>query len=154
MSPPRLVSIVQSFLKVSSSSSRVRIRPLRSLRIICFRNFSQHTHAPPLKPLLAPSPACFNHSIIFESLLLQISRANPPCSGPLIFEITLTATIHPKKGAAGTPMTALQSRRRRHTIASAKNPQSGIAAGTHHDGSGCSARTSRRGAVGTRGRRD
>ena len=47
--PPRLVSIVQSFLKASSSISRVRIRPLRLLRIICFRNFSQHAHAPPLK---------------------------------------------------------------------------------------------------------
>ena len=50
--------------------SRVRIRPLRSLRIICFRNFSQHAHAPPLKTPLAPSPACINYSIIFESLLL------------------------------------------------------------------------------------
>ena len=45
--PPRLVSIVQSSLKASFSISRARIRPLRSLRIICFRNFSQHAHAPP-----------------------------------------------------------------------------------------------------------
>ena len=40
------------------------------------------THAPRLKTPLAPSPACFrltfNHLIIFESLLLELSRANPP----------------------------------------------------------------------------
>ena len=91
---PQLVSIVQSFLKASSSNSRVQIRPLRSLSFICFRNFSQHAHASHLKPPLAPSPACFNHLITFESLLLQLSRANLPCSGPLIFEIPLIATIH------------------------------------------------------------
>ena len=66
------------FLKASSSSSRVRIWPLWSLRTICLRNFSRYTHAPPLKAPLMPSPACFNHLIIFESLLLGLSRANPP----------------------------------------------------------------------------
>ena len=38
--PPMLVSIVQSFLKASSSSSCVRILPLQLLRTICFQNFS------------------------------------------------------------------------------------------------------------------
>ena len=82
--PPRLV---QLFLKASSLSSRVRIRPLRSLRIICFRNFSRHANAPPLKTPLAPSPPSFNHSpsppsfnysIIFESLLLNSYPVNLP----------------------------------------------------------------------------
>ena len=69
--PPQLVSIVQLFLKASSLSSGVLIQPLSSLRIIRFQNFRLHAHAPPLKTPLAPSPACLNHSIIFESLLLQ-----------------------------------------------------------------------------------
>ena len=60
----------------------MRIRPLRLLRIICFRNFSQHAHAPPLKTPLAPSPACFNHSIIFESLLLESIRPHPSLRTP------------------------------------------------------------------------
>ena len=60
MRPPLLVSIVpvQSFLIASSSSSCVRMmqrtRPFRSLRIICFRNFSRHAHVPPLKTPLHP----------------------------------------------------------------------------------------------------
>ena len=70
--------IIQSYFRASSLSSRVQIQPLSSLMIICFRNSSQHAHAPPLKTPLATSPACFNHSIIFESLLLQLSSANPP----------------------------------------------------------------------------
>ena len=56
----------------------MRIQPFRSLRIICSQNFSQHAHAPPLKTPLAPSPPCFNHWIIFESLLLELPRANLP----------------------------------------------------------------------------
>ena len=78
--PPQLVSIVQLFLNASSltRSSSVLIQPLSLLRIICFRNFRRQAHAPPLKTPLAPSPACLNHSIIFESLLLQLSRANLP----------------------------------------------------------------------------
>ena len=117
-----------------------------------FSKLSQHAHAPPLKTPLAPSPACFNHSIIFESLL-QCSRANSPCSGLSIFKIPLTATIHAQKGAAGTPLTALQSR----LTAAIESPPPRISrvapprgltadAGTRHDGS---ARTSRRCAVGS-----
>ena len=59
--PSRLVSIVQSFFKASSSSSRVWILPLWYLRTSGFWNFGQHAHAPPLKTPLASSPACFNH---------------------------------------------------------------------------------------------
>ena len=66
-----------------------------------------------LKTPLAPSPACFNHSIIFESLLLQLSRANPPA--PIAPDLSFSKfhSLPPstrKKGAAGTPLTALQSR--------------------------------------------
>ena len=43
----------------------------------------------------------------FSSYLGPVSHANPPCSGPFIFEIPLTATIHAWKGAAETPLTAL-----------------------------------------------
>ena len=136
-----------------------------SLRIICFRNFSRLAHAPSLKTPLAPSPACFNHSIFFESLpgplpVISCKSAKANCSGPFVFEIPLTATIHPQKGAAGqgTLLTALQSR----LAAAIESPPPRIPrvappqgltadAGTRHDGS---ARTSRRGAVGTRCRRD
>ena len=58
----------------------MRTWQLRSLRTICFRNFSRHAYASPIKTPLAPSPASlnsFNHSIIFESLLLELSRVNP-----------------------------------------------------------------------------
>ena len=58
----------------------VHFDDVRSLRTICFRNLSRHTvtPAPRLKTPLAHSPASFNHSITFESVLLELSRANPP----------------------------------------------------------------------------
>ena len=64
---PNKKKTVQSFLKASSLSSRVLIQPLCSLWIICFWNFSQHTHAPPWKTPLAPFPACFNQLIILKA---------------------------------------------------------------------------------------
>ena len=48
----------------------------------CFRNFSQHAHAPTLKTPLAPSPACLNHSITFESLLLESICPHPSLRTP------------------------------------------------------------------------
>ena len=56
----------------------MRLRPLRSVRTICFRNFSRDAYDPPLQTPLTRSPACFNHWIIFESLLLESCRVNPP----------------------------------------------------------------------------
>ena len=72
---------VQSFLKASSSSFRLQIRPLWPLRTIFFQNFSRHAYAPPLKTLLAPSPDCFNYSIIFwkpppRAISCQSAHAN------------------------------------------------------------------------------
>ena len=55
------LAMVQSFLKASSSSSRVRVRPLWSLRTICFQNLSQDAYDQTLKTPLTPSLACFNH---------------------------------------------------------------------------------------------
>ena len=43
------------FLKASFSSSRVRVRPPRSLRTICFRKFSRDAYDPTSKTPLAPS---------------------------------------------------------------------------------------------------
>ena len=69
LSPPRLVSIVQSFLKVSSSSSRVRILPLRSLSFICFRNFPclfqslDYFWKPPSPVISAPSVTQIRHAL-------------------------------------------------------------------------------------------
>ena len=73
--PPRLFSIVHSFLKASSSSSRVRIWSLRSLRTISFRNISWHA---PLKtlPSLFWYVSCCISAKAFE--LLMIAAQAPP----------------------------------------------------------------------------
>ena len=114
MRPTRLVSIVQSFLKASSSSSRVQIRPLCSIRIIWFRNFSQHAARAysTLKDFSCAVPCLFQSLDYFESLLLQLYRANPPCSGPLIskFHSLARHCHHPRVKRRCRNSTALQSR--------------------------------------------
>ena len=120
--PPRFVSIIQSFLKASSSSFCMQIRPLHLLRILCFRNFSLHAHAPPLKTPLPPSPACFNRSIIFDGLLLQLSGAIPPRQSLRTVRFRNSTHCHhpPVKRrcrAGDSPDGYAEPSRRRHRIA-------------------------------------
>ena len=74
-------------------------------RAVCPR---RPTHAPPLKTPPAPSPAHFNNSIIFESLLLKLSCTIPPtpvAPDPSfqVFKTPLNATIHHTKALHRLP---------------------------------------------------
>ena len=72
-----LIGFNHPIISQSPSSSSIELnQPLSSHRVVCFRNFSRNTHTPPLKTPHMPSPACFNYSIVFENLLLELSRAN------------------------------------------------------------------------------
>ena len=65
-------------LKSSSSSSRVRVLPLQSLRTICFLNLGRDAYDSTLKTPLPPSPACFNHLIILKTSFLSQSAHSQP----------------------------------------------------------------------------
>ena len=80
----------------SNHLSKPPPRAIEPLRIVCFRNFSLHAHAPPTKTPLAPSSACFITRLFFlkassSSYLVQICPHQSLRT--VCFETPLTGTI-------------------------------------------------------------